>query len=268
MDKAQISLVIPTYRPGKALEKTWIELSRFVSFQPDAWEVLFVCDGCPDFSQERLSQLVRETQATWCRVLSYAENRGKGYAVRAGLRAAHGAVRLFTDVDLAYSFSDLLEVVGQLQAGAAAVIANREHPLSTVELPFHLFSHLRRRRLQSGIFNCLVRALLGVQARDTQAGLKGMSATVAEQLLPRLACHGFSFDCELLVACDRMGIPITEIPAHVKYVDSASTTGAHSFWSMLKDLWRIRRQWGGELPPMLGMDQAVQEFSLSARQAA
>ena len=82
-----------------------------------------------------------------------------------------------------------------------------------------------RRRLQSRLFGAVARLLLPLAQRDTQAGLKGMTAAVAERVLPDLRCDGFGFDCELLTACARLGIPVAEVPVCVRYDDAASTTG-------------------------------------------
>ena len=70
-----------------------------------------------------------------------------------------------------------------------------------------------------------------------------MTAEVAESLVPHLACDGFDFDCELLTACARSGIPVEEVPVCVCYDSAASTTGLWSGLRMLGDLWRIRRRW-------------------------
>src|SRR5688572_6330446 len=93
------SLVFPTYNPGPFLGRTWDEVSQFLERAPGGWEVLFVCDGCTDGTPARLHALTHGDGRV--RVLSYAANRGKGYAVRHGLLAARGRWRLFTDVDLA-----------------------------------------------------------------------------------------------------------------------------------------------------------------------
>jgi dolichyl-phosphate beta-glucosyltransferase len=47
-------------------------------------------------------------------VIGYSPNRGKGYAVRAGLLAARGRFRIFTDVDLAYRLADVARVADEL----------------------------------------------------------------------------------------------------------------------------------------------------------
>jgi len=245
------SLVFPTYNPGPILERTWRELVGFLKRAPGEWEVLFVCDGCTDGTPDRLAQLAR-SEGGRIRILSYAPNHGKGYAVRQGLAAARGDWRLFTDVDLAYSFDDVLRVAGALQAGAAVAIASRAHPESLMVLPTRLQGYAYRRHLQSLAFSALVRVLLPLKQRDTQAGLKGLSAAAAQTVLPRLSCNGFGFDCELLTACQRFGLNVEEVPVCVRYEDRASTTGLGSMTEMVKELWSIRRCWRRKEPPEPG----------------
>jgi glycosyltransferase involved in cell wall biosynthesis len=177
------------------------------------------------------------------RLVSYAPNRGKGYAVRKGLAAATGQWRLFTDVDLAYGFQDVVRLAQTLQAGADVAIGSRLHPDSRLQLPVWLQGYAFRRHLQSQVFSALVRWLLPLRLADTQAGLKGLSARAAQLVLPYLRCNGFEFDCELLTACVRFGLPITEVPVCVRYEDTASTTGFRTILQMVGELWKIRRAW-------------------------
>jgi dolichyl-phosphate beta-glucosyltransferase len=201
-----------------------------------------VCDGCTDGTPERLSRLAL-AHAGRVRVVAYSPNRGKGYAVRRGLTAASGRWRIFTDIDLAYGFDDVQRVADALRAGAEVAIASRLHPDSRLVLPPWLQGYAYRRHLQSLVFSWLVRRLLPVTQRDTQAGLKGVSARVAEALLPRMRCDGFEFDCELLAACASWGLSVAEVPVCVRYDDRASTTGVRSVASMVGRLWGIRRAW-------------------------
>jgi glycosyltransferase involved in cell wall biosynthesis len=263
-----ISLIFPVYNPGPSLEHTWHEVARFVVEQPEAWEAIFVCDGCTDGTVELLEGLCRRYPSSWCRVLSYTPNHGKGHAVRRGLIAARGRVRVFTDVDLAYSFADIRKVADEVRAGAAAAIASREHPDSAVQIPIRLLGHVKRRRLQSRVFRWMARWLLGIGQSDTQAGLKGFSARTVEQVAPYLACDGFGFDCEVLTACSRMGIPVAEVPVCVRYRDTLSTTGMSSTVAMGWELWRTRQRWKRGLPVPLPMTLQIQEATVSLARAA
>ena len=240
-EEPAVSLVFPTYNAAAFLERTWRDVSQFLRQRAADWEVLFVCDGCSDGSADRLEALIDDTPNV--RVLTYAPNRGKGYAVRRGLMEARGRWRIFTDVDLACSFDDILRVAAALQRGADVAIASRLHADSKLVLPPSVLGYAYRRHLQSLAFSLMVRCLLPVRQRDTQAGLKGVSARVAQTVLPLLTCNGFGFDCELLTACVRHQVPVTEVPVTMRYDDSVSTTGLGTIGRMVRDLVEIRKAW-------------------------
>jgi glycosyltransferase involved in cell wall biosynthesis len=255
------SLILPAYNPGPAVEDTWHAVAAFIAeraARSDPWEAVFVLDGCTDDTPERLGRLAAARRSQFgggnlpqvppappsrLRIVKYGQNRGKGYAVRTGLLSARGAYRVFTDVDLAYSFDDVLQVAGALRAGAAVAIASRTHPDSRLVLPVACLSAARRRHFQSRVFGSAARMILPLTQRDTQAGLKGVAAFVAEQLVPELKCDGFGFDCELLTACNRAGLAVVEVPVTVRYESAATTTGTRAGLSMLLELWQIRRHW-------------------------
>lgn len=235
------SLVFPTYNPGSRLERTWEALRQFLAERSEPWEVLFVCDGCTDGSDERLAELIAAGPEC-VRLLRLPHNRGKGHAVRCGLQAVHGNWRLFADVDLAYEFPDILRVAESLWSGAPVAVASRVHADSRLVVPPRYQGYAYRRHLQSALFALLAHALLPFQQGDPQAGLKGFKADVVEWLLPHLHCDGFAFDCELLTVCARNGIPVAEVPVTVRCDDSDSTTHLGSTLSTLVDLWQIRRR--------------------------
>lgn len=238
------SLVLPAYNPGPSVEAVWHAVGAFVArraARSDPWEAVFVLDGCTDGTPARLAKLAAGDPRM--RVVDYAPNRGKGHAVRVGLLAARGTHRIFTDVDLAYSFDDVLRVADALRDGAAVAVASREHPESHILLPAPTLGYVFRRHCQSRLFGGLARLLLPLRQADTQAGLKGMTAAVARAVVPELACDGFGFDCEFLTACARSGIPVTELPVTVRYDGTASTTRLQTTVRMVRELWQIRRRW-------------------------
>ena len=243
------SLVLPAYNPGDKIDATHAAVVRFVRRQPEAWEVLFVLDGCTDGTGERLDRLCDADPDPRVRVLGYAHNRGKGHAVRAGLLAATGSVRAFTDVDLAYDFDDVVKVATAVSAGSPAAVACRNHPDSLLLIPDRLLWYAFRRKVQSLAFRSATRVTLGLRHPDTQAGLKAFTAEVVERILPELTCDGFGFDCELLLALKRAGVAVAELPVRVRY-EEGSTTGTGTGLRMLRELWGIRRRWKRKtLPP-------------------
>lgn len=92
------SLIIPMYNEEAILPATLATLHAYMQAHFDDYEILFSDDGSTDRSRE----IVETCGLPHVRVISYAKNRGKGCAVRQGMLAAAGDVRLFTDCDLAY----------------------------------------------------------------------------------------------------------------------------------------------------------------------
>jgi dolichyl-phosphate beta-glucosyltransferase len=258
------SLIFPAFNPGSLIDQSYATIRNFLIRSRENWEVVFVCDGCTDGTPERLQSLVLAGGIPM-RVLSYAQNRGKGYAVRQGMLAARGRWRIFTDVDLAYDFSDVERVARALAPGAEVAIASRDHPQSELVLPPRLIGYLFRRHMQSYVFGAIARRLLRIDQHDTQAGLKGMSAAVVENIVPRLRCDGFGFDCELLAACARFTLGVEEVPVRVRYQDAASTTGWRTVRRMVSDLFRIRRDWRNSVPSPQASAEDVQELRTSRR---
>ena len=249
-----ISLVLPTYNAESSIRQSFESVRAFLNARPDPWEVLFTLDGCSDATEAVLQPLVAVDSRF--RLLSYAANRGKGYAVRVGLTAALGDVRVFTDVDLAYRFDDIARVADEVRSGAEVAIASREHADSTIQLPSRLLGYAYRRRVQSHVFGRLARLILPLSQLDTQAGLKALSAAAVKRIVPNLSCDGFGFDCELLTACARYGIAVHEVAVGVRYEDEASTTGMTSTMKMLQEIRAIRRRW-----PKIGYPDVAAESS-------
>lgn len=237
----KFSLILPAYNPGDILRTTWVQIESFAAKHPE-WEIIFVCDGCTDGTTETLTNLTQQTKLN-IRMISYQPNRGKGFAVRLGMLRARAPYRIFTDVDLAYRMEEVLAVAEQLESGQHVVIASRAHRESEIRYSPDMAGYMRRRKLQSFVFSNLARTLIGVQNRDPQAGLKGLSAQAAETILPRLRCRGFGFDCELLVAAKHFGFSIREVPIVVVYDHGQSTTKFSTSLKMLKELWQIGRRW-------------------------
>src|SRR5207247_1401740 len=115
-------------------------------------------------------------------------NAGKGAAVRAGMLAAQGAYRLFTDADGATLIAEVKRLEPALLAGADVVIGSRvlvDPSVSVAALPH---------RVAAGrVFNWLV-ARLGLRSvADSQCGFKVFTADAAQRLLAGLRTPGADF---------------------------------------------------------------------------
>lgn len=97
----KISVIIPAYNE----EKTIIPLLESVNAQNNdsvKLEVVVIDDG----SKDRTADLLDERPDLYATLIRLPQNRGKGGAVKAGLKEATGDYILFQDADLEYSPAD------------------------------------------------------------------------------------------------------------------------------------------------------------------
>jgi dolichyl-phosphate beta-glucosyltransferase len=160
-------------------------------------------------------------------------HRGKGAAVRAGVRAAKGDPVVFLDSDLTIPVDIIDRFVSALNEGADIAVASRYVSGSIVKRPWW-------RSLLGIVFRRCVHLLVPVDVKDTQCGGKAYTAEAASNLFPKSRVDGFSFDAEVLFLARRAGYRVQEIPFtlvqdHVTSIDFMAQAPR-----MLRDLARIR----------------------------
>jgi dolichyl-phosphate beta-glucosyltransferase len=243
---AALSLVIPVYNAADQLPATLAAVDAFAARFPESLEVLFV----DDHSSEVETRLILEDfvrRRDYARVLRNMRNRGKGFSVTRGMLAARGTYRVFTDVDLAYPLDQVDRIVRELRAGADIAIACRVLPESRYLMSPSFFHYLYTRHLMSRAFNRLVRTFLLPGIFDTQAGLKGFTASAASTCFSRTTIPGFGFDIECLYIAQQHGFAIKQTAVNFRYDDEPTTVRfVRDSNRMLKDIWQVKTNaWRG-----------------------
>jgi dolichyl-phosphate beta-glucosyltransferase len=176
-------------------------------------------------------------------------NSGKGAAVRAGMLAAKGSMRLMVDADGATDFR-ALETLLDYKGGQG----NMKHDPSTYpEIIFGSRAHLASQTQRSFIRNFLmhafhfsVRFLVGSSVQDTQCGFKLFTQNAAELLFSNLKLQRWAFDIELVVVATKylemeigeVGVPWTEVEG--SKLDSSKLQLAIAALGMLRDMLCVR----------------------------
>jgi dolichyl-phosphate beta-glucosyltransferase len=226
-----LSIVIPAYNEEKRLPATLDRVREYLCAQPDQnWECIVVDDG----SKDGTAALVERTAASEPRIrlVKNPGNRGKGYAVRNGMLAAHGAWRLFSDADLSAPIEELpkLRTAAEIH-GAVIALGSRALDRSLVSVHQSAF-----REYSGRFFNLTMRTLTGLPFRDTQCGFKMYRADAAQAVFSRQIEEGFSFDVEDLVIAQRLGLKMVEVPvrwANVEGTKVSAWSGAKSFLDLV-----------------------------------
>ncbi len=223
MRKVSVSVILPIYNEAKCIEKTLESIFEFAKNRPN-YNFIFVNDGSTDKTKEILSNNLESAKTTNLKVISYEHNKGKGYAVKTGVKSAYGDYICYIDSDLAYSLEHLELIVEKLEY-FDIVIGCRNLASSPIK-------GLSLIRIVAGkIFNFLSIFILNLPFSDMQAGIKGFHKDVAKELFKRQQITGFSFDVELIYIAHKGGYSIGEIPAIV----SNQHLYKHSKVNILKD---------------------------------
>jgi cellulose synthase/poly-beta-1,6-N-acetylglucosamine synthase-like glycosyltransferase len=86
-----LSVVIPAYNEAARIEASLRRLQAYLDARPFRYELLVVDDGSRDDTAARVRRVA--AGHSHLRLLRYEPNRGKGYAVRHGMRQGNRPVR-------------------------------------------------------------------------------------------------------------------------------------------------------------------------------
>jgi glycosyltransferase involved in cell wall biosynthesis len=222
---------VPAYNEALRLPATVAATVAYLERQPWSSRVVIVDNG----SSDDTASVIRSVTDPFARVpvdVIGCARPGKGAAVRRGLLTSESRFVGFFDADLATPVETLGAAMRLLADGAAAVVASRYAPGSTL---------VRRqppaRRLGGAVFRMLTHTLVpGVH--DTQCGFKFFDRDAVCRALAQCRTTGFAFDVELLRRIQLDGGSIVEIP--VAWSDDPRSTfrpipdGAASFAALLQ----------------------------------
>lgn len=230
-----LSVVVPAYQAGPTIYNCLELLLASLDRLGHPYEVIVVIDGSTDATAAEVAR-----HDTRVRTVSYAQNRGKGFALRQGLVQAKGDRIAYIDADMELHPDGLGRLEALLDQGYDAALGSKRHPDSLVHYP--LF-----RRVQSAVYLGLVRLLFGLAVTDTQTGLKVFEAAPLRAALRRTRCNGFAFDLELLVLLRQAGARFIEGPIELDY-QFQTTTSLRAVGAVLRDTLAIWCEHGGRRP--------------------
>lgn len=193
------TLIIPAYNEED-------RIARLLSQIGDAkGEIIFMCEGS-DSTPERVAEFTRIHPDVRIRCDRRNARLGKGGAILEGMRQVHSSVVGYMDADASTSFRQMLALFSHLN-GADVVIGSRWVEGSNLETQQGFV-----RRLESRMFNGLIRILFNLPYKDTQCGAKVFKKAVIDAVLEDMVSTGFEFDVELLWRIQKAGFRIREYP--------------------------------------------------------
>lgn len=236
-----LSVVIPSYNEQANLSRQVLDqVHQYLSTQSFTWEVILSDDGSTDGTVAALSEFVKTHPGFKLLANSHA---GKGPTVKAGMLAATGEWRLFTDFDQSTPLHEIKKL-WPFTKNYQVISGSREVSGAMRDKePIH-------RHIMGRAFNMIVQFLAVPGMQDTQCGFKMFSAKATEKLFKSLYIYGGNqpmkdaftgaFDVELLFLAHKFGFPMVEVAIIWHHYQSDRVSPIKDSFRMFRDILRIR----------------------------
>ncbi|MFZ1484082.1 MAG: glycosyltransferase family 2 protein, partial [Candidatus Saccharimonadales bacterium] len=226
--RLKVAVVIPAYNESTVIADVVSSLRSTLSKSSYKFEIIVVDDG----SRDNTALIARESGAT---VISHILNSGAGSATATGLSYAQQ-----NNFDIAAT----CDADGQ---HAPADVLTGIETLSTSDIDLLIGSRLINSDGMSKVkilgnkgMTIITRVLFGINATDSQSGLRIFSKNALEKL--RWRTSGYEFCSEMLWRANQLSLKISEYPIKAIYTDYSISKGQNN-WNavnIVKSLLRRR----------------------------
>jgi glycosyltransferase involved in cell wall biosynthesis len=199
-----VEIVVPVHNEQQVLEASVERLHEYlVSSFPFAFRITVADNASSDGTwllARRLAERLPDVRAV------HVGQKGRGRALRQVWEASDADVVAYMDVDLSTGLEALLPLVAPLLSGHSdlAIGTRLANGAAVVRGP--------KRELVSRCYNLLLRTAMRARFTDAQCGFKAGRTGVVQALLPVVEDQAWFFDTELLLAAQRSGLRIHEVP--------------------------------------------------------
>ena len=236
----KLSVCIPMYNERTICVDTAQTLRRAVSdfCTPRGydWEIVFCDDGSTDGSADVLKEAIAARDLSHVRCVGYADNRGKGAAVRTAVLATTGDVVCYTDCDLAYGTNVIAQGAERILRGEKILLGSRNLKKDGYA------EYTLLRRIASKAYIKLIALVAGFRLSDSQCGFKCLDGETARRIFALCTIDGFSFDLEMIKIAQKLGYPLSEMPVRIINHRESKIHVVRDACKMMSDLGKIKKR--------------------------
>ena len=231
MQLFDLTIVLPVCRPNTGWANPFINNVKAVKELMHGVKIEFIVvnDGFETPELLGVFELLNELHPE-INFISYPDNRGKGYALRTGVKSASAPFILTTDIDFPYANKNLVETYNLLKKGKDVVAAKRNREYFKA-IP-------AKRLLLSKTSTFLNRNILRLPDCDAQSGLKGFNQTGARIFL-ETKTDRFLVDTEFLLLSVQKRLDIGVVNVELKEGIKFSSMGLKVITAETKNFIRI-----------------------------
>jgi len=230
-----LSIVVPLYNEENRFSEFFPQLHGFIAQMSDIkkFEILCVNDG----SKDRTKKIVEKHRKNYSglRLINVYKNKGKGHALRTGVREAQGDIIIFTDIDLSADISTIPKLISYIEKGADFVISSRLLKRSRVAKRQNIV-----RESMGKVYTQFTKRFLGLPYVDMTCGLKGGKRASMKKVFSKMRINRWSFDPEMLFIAKKYSMKVKEHPVVWKNNDQSKVNVIVDAVRSFKELLDIR----------------------------
>ena len=233
-----ISIVIPVFNESEKIGADIEVASAFLESNHLTGEIIIVDDSSGDGTSEA-AKSVTVPLTVELEVIRYDEHRGKGHAVRTGIKKTSSDYVMFADSGCCVPYGYVLDGLKLLKSGACDIAhGSRKLPESKIERPQGWY-----RRICASVFRWVIHRSMKIPSElaDTQCGFKIYRGDVARELYEKCVTDGFMFDLEIIMRAEKQGYHIKEFPIEWTCDRDSRLSPARSLWRVLRELITIKQ---------------------------
>ena len=207
-----ISIIYPIYNEAKRLNNIFKDIKKFnKKTRHIIKEYIFVNDGSGDQSKIFLKNFIKinSNKKTKFKIISYRRNRGKGFALKKGIKSSAKKWILTSDSDCSVSNFQLIKWLKKKYINNENKIyfGSRNHPKSKVK-------KVKIRQFIGYLFRLIILIFFNIRINDTQCGFKLYQSNTGKKIFQKVKTDGYMHDLEIVISANKMGIPIRELPVN------------------------------------------------------
>jgi len=193
----KVSIVIPTLNEEQNLPKVLKGIPK------DIYEIIVV-DG---HSKDKTVEIAKNYDAK-----VFFDDKGKGSALRKGMKAAKGDIVIMMDADCSHKSSEIGLLTEGIKAGFDVCMGSRFiQGGGTEDMSWH-------RKMGNKIFVFLVNSIWGMNYSDLCYGYRSFRKNCINKL--NLKQDGFGIETEISIKAAKKKLRVLEVPSYEKARDS------------------------------------------------
>jgi glycosyltransferase involved in cell wall biosynthesis len=194
------SLVVPFYNEELIAENVVLDLLNAFRNRKVQFELVLVNNGSTDRTPQILKKLAKSNREI--SIVNIAENRGYGWGIISGLKAANGDYLGLSPGDGQVCGTEVVKVYRKLIDDGLDLCKAKQCVRDDGLI----------RKIQSTAYNFILPIFFKVQTRDINRSPKMIRRAVYE--LMHLSCEDWFLDAEIMIKSNRMALKVGEVPIY------------------------------------------------------